>query len=262
MALVDTGLLVRYYIDEAASGQGPAEVLDNSIAPDFDLAITYDTTDLNYNEISGNRGLENTNVDTDARAVKDINDTSDKVRDNIHGAQKATLEAVVRADSFNAGGGRCFGINVGTTDGSFMLRGATSSFQFAAEFGAGVNPQVYRTWTDGIASRSVFHVVVDTTQATADDRIKVYRDGTLITPTVNDNPALNDTIELDAGSTMFMFNRGTVSFARSMDGVLFYAALYSSAFTSGNVTTNHNILTSDDDTPAAPPAARRPVTVY
>ena len=252
MALVDTGLIVRYYIDEAASGQVPGAVLDgSSVGADFDLAITYDATDLNYNEISGNRGLENTNTGTDARATKAINDTSDKVRDNIHGAQKATLEVVVRADSFAAGGGRCFGINVGTTDGSFMLRGKNGDIQFFAEFGAGVNPKVYRTWTDGVGTRSVFHIVVDTTLATADDRIKIYRDGTLITPTVNDNPALNDIIELDAGATMFMFNRGTSTFGRAMDGVLFYAALYSSAFTAGNVTTNFDILTSDDDTPAA-----------
>ena len=48
MPLVDTGLIVRYYIDEAASGQGPTAVLDGSgVGADFDLAITYAAA-LNY----------------------------------------------------------------------------------------------------------------------------------------------------------------------------------------------------------------------
>ena len=88
MALVDTGLQVRYYIDEAASGQMPDDVLDGSgVGADFDLAITYDSTDLNYQEISGDRGLENTDVATLARAEKAINDTDDKIRNNIGGSK-------------------------------------------------------------------------------------------------------------------------------------------------------------------------------
>ena len=97
--------------------------------------------------------------------------------------------------------------------------------------------------------RAVWHAVVDTTQATANDRIRIYKDGTLQSPTVDANPAQNATLAMATSSRLFMFNRGSATFARSMDGVLFYAALYSSAFSAANVTTNFDILTLDDDTP-------------
>ena len=128
MSLVGTGLIVRYYIDEADTGQGPSAVLDGSgVGADFDLAITYDSTDLNYNEINGNRGLENIDIATLARAEKAINDTSDKVRDNVQGAKTATVEIVVRIDDFSASQGRCFAINQGTGNPNLGLSGTSGT---------------------------------------------------------------------------------------------------------------------------------------
>lgn len=244
MPLVDTGLIVRYYIDEAASGQGPSAVLDGSgVGSDFDLTITYDSTDLNYNEISGNRGIENIDTATLARAEKLIDDVSDKVRDDIHGSKTATVEIVVRVDDFSASQGRCFVINSGISNPILGLSGTS-----------GTNARVYFNGTlmrsfDPGSARAVWHIVYDTAQATANDRIKIYKDDTLQSPTIDANPALDATFSINAGSRMFMFNRGDSGYQRSMDGVLFYAAIYSSAFTSGNVTTNDAILGSDDDTP-------------
>lgn len=236
---VDRGLVIRYYLDEAGSGQGISVAKDASgVGLPFDLAITYDASNLNYTLIGGNRGLESTNIEGDQNASKDISDTSDKIRDNIHGIQKATLEVVCRADSFHGGGGRLFGINAGTSNGQFVLRGATSSFQFALQVGG--TGLVHRTWTDGIGVRSVFHIVVDTTQATADDRIKVYRNGVLISPTIDNNPTLDGTINLITTNPnrLWMFNRGDAPRSRSTDGVLFYGAMYSVAFSPGEVLLN------------------------
>ncbi len=246
MALVDTGLVVRYYIDEAASGQVPGAVLDDSVAPDFDLAITYDSTNLNYNEISGNRGLESTSVDGVQRATKLISNGSDKVRDNLESTQKATFEIVARIDNFNSSTGRCFVINEDVTGDIVIGLGGTS----------GTTAKVYwdtvlmRTFDPGTA-RAVWHIVYDTTQATANDRVKVYKDGVLQSPTVDANPALNATLTMATDSRMFMFNRGTVSFDSAMDGVIFYGAIYSVAMPQADITTNFDILTADDDTPAA-----------
>ncbi len=246
MPLVDTGLVVRYYIDEAASGQGPAAVLYwRGVGADFDLAITYAAA-LNYTESGGNRGLECTSVDRGQRATKLISNSSDKIRDNIDGAQKCTVEIVARIDDFNSGTGRCFVINEnGTGDAIIGLTG-TSPTVAQVRF----NTSVMRTFDPGTA-RAVWHIVYDTTQSVANDRVMVYKDGTLQSPTIDANPALNATISLPNNSRMFMLNRGTSTFDRSMDGVLFYAALYSSAFSASDVTTNDAILDPDDDTPAA-----------
>lgn len=254
MALVDTGGIVRYYIDEAASGQGPANVLySGDFTPDFDLAITYDGTDLNYVEISGNRGLENIDVSTLARAEKAINDTSDKVRDAVDGSKTLTVEIVARVDNFNSGTGRCFVINKASDNPSLGLSG-TSSTNANVYF----NGTLMRSFDPG-SVRAVWEIVYDTALATANDRIKIYKDKVIQSPTINDNPALNATLTLPTGSKLFMLNRGDSGFQRSMDGVLFYAALYSVAMPQADVDTNFDVLDPDDDTPGAPTTAVRDI---
>ena len=254
MPLVDTGLIVRYYIDEAASGQGPTAVLDGSgVDVDFDLVITY-TTNFLYTEISGNRGINFPSTNGVQRADKAIDNTSDKVRGNIYGSKTYTVEVVAQIDDFSSSTGRCFAINKGTSNPTLGLTG-TSGTNANIYF----NESLMRSFNPG-SVRAVWHIVVDTALATANDRIKIYKDGTLQSPTIDANPSQNVTVSIPSDSRLFMFNRGDSSFERSMDGVLFYAALYSSAFSAANVTTNEAILSSDDDTPVAgagQPAHRR-----
>lgn len=254
MPLVDTGLIVRYYIDEAETGQGPSAVLDGSgVGADFDLTLSYEAS-LNYVEVGGNRGLENTDLVGEQRAEKAINDTSDKVRDNLVGSKTATLEVVVRVDDFNVGTGRLFAINIDTDNARLGWLGESTT-----EFQVYMNGTLMRTIDPGTVT-AVWHAVINTAEPTANDRIKVYKAGILQSPTIDANPALNATISIGSGAKLFMFNRGdSVGRDRSMDGVLFYAALYSSALSAANVTTNDAILGADDDTPAAIaeiPAAR------
>lgn len=246
MPLVDTGRVVRYYIDEAASGKTPTEVLDEAATP-FNLAITYDLNDLNYNEISGNRGLENTVTATNAIAEGIIDDVSDKVRDALEGIKTITVEIVARIDDFAAGMGRCFAINqrsAGNTRLGFAGNSATAM----------------KVWWEGNSMRTidpgtvraVWHVVYDTAQATADDRVKLYKDGVLQSPTIDANPSLDNSFAIDVNTAIVMLNRGlTGNRERSMDGVLFYAAIYSVAMPQADITTNFDILTADDDTPEA-----------
>ena len=244
--LVPDGLVVRYYIDEAASGQGPTAVLDGSgVGAAFDLAITY-AASLNYTEIGGNRGLENTGIVGNQICEKAIDPTSDKVRDNIHGAQKFTITVVARIDDFSGGMGRCFAINENSSSNAKI--GLTGNSPTAAK--TFFNGTVMRTWDPGTV-RTVTHIVFDTTQATANDRVKVYKDKVLQSPTIDANPALNATVDLPSTSRIVMFNRGpSGSRDRSMDGVLFYADLHSIAYTQAQVTNDFDILTADDDTPA------------
>ena len=247
MALVDTGLLVRYYIDEAASGDGPADVLDAS-GNGYDVPIQYGLFSLFlYTEVSGNRGLECTSEGQAVGGIKSVSDVSDILRDNLHGTQKATMEIVFDPDLYSGGGSRL--LSVHPDDGSsgiFTLRatGLTVN-QFSWE------NTIRRTWDPGTSARQVVHIVVDTTLATANDRVKIYVNGTLQSPTINSNPALNDTLTLAASSFLNLWCRGDFATpTRAPDGTLFYAAIYNSVFTSGNVTTNFDILTADDDTPA------------
>ena len=247
MALVDTGLLVRYYVDEAASGDGPANVLDAS-GNGYDVPIQYGVSSLFlYTEVSGNRGLECTSEGAVVGCIKSVSDASDILRDNLHGTQKATIEIVFDPDVFSAGGSRLLSVHPDDSGtGNFTLRATSLTVnQFAWE------NTIMRTWDPSTSARQVVHIVVDTTLATANDRVKIYVNGTLQSPTINSNPALNDTLTLAASSFLNLWCRGDFATpTRAPDGTLFYAAIYNSAFSQADVTTNFDILTADDDTPA------------
>jgi len=251
MPLVDTGLVCRYYIDEAASGTTPTQVDDSSSNAYHLTTINYGSGNLAYTEISGQRGLESTSTAGTQRAVRAIDNTSDALRDACAGQQKFTLEVVVRGDSFASGGGRIFGINGRTGQNGELILKATSTTEYSAAFN---DSQVGANFSPGLTTKGVLHFVIDTTNATEADRIKYsVNGGTLVSIGATNAVALNETLALGSNLDLIMFNReSSSSFDRSFDGVLFYAAIYANyAFTQSNCENNYDILILDDDEPAA-----------
>jgi hypothetical protein len=250
LSLIDDNLVVRYFVDEADSGTDPTEVLDGSgVGDPFNLTINYGSGNMSYTEVNGNRGLESTSVTGTQRADKFIDDTSDKVRDNILGATKATMEVVGRFDAFNSSGSRIFGIRVdGTpTSDNFMLRPSPSD-----GYGVQLNGSTRRRYDLG-TGRMVIHIVVDTTEENEADRIKLYKNGALQTPT--ETPATvtqNATISTASGQILSILNckDQNEEYHRPYEGVFFYGALYSDALTQEEVNNNYTILNVNDDTPS------------
>jgi hypothetical protein len=248
--LVDTGLVVRYYIDEAASGTTPTTVVDAS-SNSYDLTtVNYGSGNMAYTEVSGNRGLEATATTGTQRASRAIDNTSDALRDALAGAQQITLEIVFTPDAVAAGGGRVFGINGRAGEnGELMLKaGALTDGNILLSFNDVNYPLNGLALTAG--ARVVLHVVIDSTQATAADRLEWSVNGSALADSGTSIP-LNETLALGSDQDIIAFNReNTGSFDRSMDGVVSYAAVYAYGFTNTDVTTNYDILTLDDDTPA------------
>ncbi len=254
MPLVDTDFFCRYYFDEAASGVTPTTAQDAG-TDNLDLTINFGAgdTDLEWTEVSGNRGLDSKDTAGDQRAQFDINDTSDALRDALTPASAAliTIECVVTVDNFADGGGRIWVVNDSTgvsADIGFVSADTATPFDINFYY----EGTIMRTFALTGGQRYVLHAVVDTAQATAADRVTIYVDGVDASPTEDANPALDDQFDFGAGRQLIALNReSTGTWARSMDGILYYAAVYDSAFTPANVTTNFDILTADDDTPAA-----------
>lgn len=257
MALNDSGLLVRYYFDEAASGTTPTTVEDSS-GNNLDLTLNYGagSSDLEWTEVSGNRGLESKDTAGNQRAVYAINNTADALRTNLDNSTAITLEVVCRLDSFATGGGRIFGINDrGGGNGAFMLRGTSATnWQFSLNTNIDGFPNIYRTWNGGSGTRDVWHVVFDPTQADEVDRIRVYKNGVVVTTTetISVGSAGDTSFNLPADHDLIAFNRESGgSFGRAADGVLFYAAIYDEAFDDTRAAAHYDVLTLDDDTPTA-----------
>jgi len=89
--LVDRGLIVRYFVDEAASGQGPSQLLDAAPSP-LNLGITYSTA-LSFAEVASNRALNWTSGDAAGDARVSLGST--KINSALQGSTSGTIEVVV-----------------------------------------------------------------------------------------------------------------------------------------------------------------------
>ena len=239
--------VVEYYFDEATSGTAPTQALDSGPATVCPLTITYGGAS-NYTEVSGQSGWQSTATTGTQRAVYAISDTSDKVRNTLNAQKTFTLIVVVSMTAISASGGRIFGINDRAgNNGKLMFRGDGLS-----NLGVMFNDvEALNAVTITSGTRTVFHIVVDTAQASGPNRIIVYKDGALFSSTSVTPPALNDTLSMGSGVDLIAFNReSSGSFDRSVTGTLFYAAIYDNAMTSGEVSTSYTALAANDDTPA------------
>jgi hypothetical protein len=241
-ALVDTGLIVRYYIDEAASGQAPLELVDAAPNP-LPLAIVWGT-DVAYSEdADGNRGLTWNLIEQYSRASVSIDGT--KISQQLHGSSTGTIEVVADVDAVSTYYSRLSHIGAGSEGGVFSLRmPAMSRFVF------NLNESHRGWWEVDIAGldRFVAHVVLDTTASDGVDRAKLYINGALVPRLAGYAPPQNELIDVGTGRHYVLGNRETGE--RTFAGTLYYGAMYSAALTEAEVLHNALVLSVDDDTPA------------
>jgi hypothetical protein len=243
-ALINLSLVMRYYFDEAASGSTPTTVTDWGVAS-ANLTLDYGSGNLSYVTVGANRGLESTSVTGTQKASRVIDDTSDTIREGIEGAQKLTIEFVLRVDVRNTSGqSRVFGIIDEASDvGRLMVKAAQGSDDYLLAFN-GTNVE---SWALTTTEAAIWHVVIDTTAAAADDRVVVYKNGTAVTTTSTAAITQNATLDLSVSQQLIAMNR--IASERSFDGRLAYAAIYGTAFTESQVDHNVDVLTISDDNP-------------
>ena len=244
MPLTDRGLLARYFVDEAASGTTPTQLEDASgVGTAVPLPITYGTN-LSYAEVGGNRGLNSANTTGAGRAEVTVGTTK---LANLNGITAAVFEYVVDGQGFNTSNSRVGVIN--NAAGSNPQLGLAASA--AAEWKVFVNQSQVGIYNIG-TGRCVVHVVIDTTLATAADRVKVFKDGVLLAATSYVAPTQNATFSVGSTDYFVLLNRnnGTGTYDRALQGTIYYVALYTVAFTDAEVDDNVAILSADDDTGA------------
>jgi hypothetical protein len=247
--LTDRGLVVRYYLDEAESGQAPTAIHDDAPNP-LDLPLAY-AQEMSFIEIAGNRGLHWTAGGSGGRATIAL--TGTKLLDTIHDSTTATAELVIAVDDSVYFDRFISVTSDNETGGHFDLAlppgaGLVSFHPYGGWSGnAG-------QWTVGLTtlSRIVVHVVVDTTQSTEGDRTRLFVD-TVAAPATSQPStsfaalAQGATIDLGSNTTLTVGNK---SFAdRSIEGTIFYVALYAAAFTEAEIAGNSKVLLASDDHP-------------
>jgi hypothetical protein len=243
--------LVRYWIDEAPSGQGVANLIDAAANP-LNMPLSYPSTSTPIWDggSGGNRHLSFDGTDgTDTGGGRvDVNGT--KI-DSIHGATNITVELKYMAEGCVGNDWRAFGISDGnsSSDGWLAVRERSLRDVLQVQW-AGQTVGVYALETGcPITSASVVHWVVDTREATNTDRIRAYIDGVQATVTPIDGstwPSQNETIDLGPG-TRRMFVGRPWDGIRTMRGRIWYAALYQGVLTNGQIASQVTALTASDD---------------
>ncbi|MCY1066955.1 hypothetical protein OV090_19445 [Nannocystis sp. RBIL2] len=250
--LVDEGLLVRYFLDEAKDGQGPKHALDAAPEP-LDLPLVYDKDAMNpvYAEQDDHRGLRWPMAGLHGRATLPVADT--KVQTALQNRTAATLELVVEVDAVSLLGSRLLHVGRSFEMGHLTLR--SSALDRLEFYWKGNNlAGVWSLDWSGLG-RVVVHLVLDTGQPDPIHRVRLYIDGVAVADGMDfglTHPNQNEAIAIPTDPNIPLYfalgNRGADG-DRSFQGTLYYAAIYSNALSETQLQQNADILAGNDDAP-------------
>ena len=172
-----------------------------------------------------------------------------KIQTTLDGATAATIEVVLAVDALNASMSRIFHIGDGSESGYLTLSSPGVNTLNFYTLGATLRGQ----WDPGFdGTRAVFHLVYDSSEPTAGDRVRLYKNGVLLAKTGGADPPLNEALSVPNGKYFAISNRELC--CRSFDGALYYAAIYDGALTASEVSTNQAaLLILDDSAPNTAP---------
>ena len=236
------GVVVRYFLDEAASGQSPARVLDGGPFG-FDIDLTYaGARQPEYVELSTGRGLY---WDVAGDAGGPVAAYPNPAIETLHGTTAATYEAVI--DFIEATNQTSRIIHVGHGfywDLSIGFAGSVDDAGFPIGFFSGGLGD--SEWSSDLRTRgrSVVHMVWDSTRPSAADRQRYYLDGVLQAATTSTAPGLGQTVDLSESDHFAIGQRQST---RSPRGSIYYAAIYRRALSDAEIGAHVARLAASDD---------------
>ena len=254
--------LVQYAMDEAESGQAPAELADLATSP-LNMPIFYGESSPVFDVGSGGgRHLHFFGNGHTGGGVVAINGT--KV-DALHGSSTATLEVVHQLDLCDQANDqqRVFGMGNGnnaTTDGWLTSRVMPEGEIIGVRFAGGDLWTALQLGPPGqpcLKNRAVVHLVVDTNAAIPADRIRGYRNGSRIEltpiPDSDSLPDLGAGIDLGEGERQMYLGRAHGAAVPDPEGIrtarsrIFYAAAYLEPLSDEQIASRALQLSASDD---------------
>ncbi len=240
--LYDGGLVVRYFLDEAATGTDPTVAEDAAPNP-FPLSSVY--ANNAYVVETGNRGMQWPAATQDGVFMSAIENS--KVTTELAGSTTGTIECVFDIDACEPLSSRIFHVGEGSDAGNFTLScDSVTNLNFAWENGDPDDGDVHWTVDLLAVGRAVFHVVLDTGLA-AGQRLRLFINGALQPQGTGVFPLAGEFIIFEPGDSLTLGNRATGG--RSFDGTLFYCAAYNEALSIAAIQNNTTILLASDDAP-------------
>lgn len=239
-------LVVRYLLNTKDS----TNVANNETIGDADttapLPLTAQTSggSLKWaNDGTGRRGIEWSMFSSNVGAWKAIDPVTVS---EISGKQAVTIEAVVHLTDVSPAASPLVWLGTGDNKGALALFAETT-----AVLSLGLNLAEQGRWSVTLTSRQVLHLVVDIVNPVPADRARFYRNGSreaaLVQPTLDGT----ETVMLPAGALLVLGNTrdATTMYSRSMQGRLYYAAVYAGALPEDIIKSNALVLEDRDDGP-------------
>lgn len=246
--------VAQYLLNEASSGQGPTNALDNMGTP-FNLLHDYSTTPLQPEYFSGANGKGLEWITTADAGGPHSSIVGTKIVTQIDGNVVASLCTVIDIDSVTGAGVRFFHIGETTSDGAFSLMASDS-----AEISFSFNNKIAKFALAVTSGRYVIHAVFDSAQIKSEDRLRVYADGTRLEYNSGPLPSASETLDLShASARMFIGNRdGNV---RSPDGKISYCSIFDGAVSQDQITMEASALAANDDADPTPSLTGKAVEI-
>lgn len=237
--LVSDGLLVRYFLDDYPAGVPPegAVVADAGPGIPLDLPIIVSQNQPIFSIAGGHSGLSWDAVNNDGRPIADVVDT--KIMD-LDGGTQVTLEFVADVNDVNGMGTRFIHIGSGTNGHALAV---SSDDLNSIHLRTHVSNETAVWAAELDAGRSVYTIVVDLDQV-GGDRYRLFVNGTETAATSFMDVV---TLQISASHALSLGNRSAGD--RSIDGTLFYAAIYDRALSPDEVQQNADALGDSDDSP-------------
>ncbi len=239
--LISDTAIVRYFINDALFFETPSQVRDAIGNPELNLDIVDPDENASFVNVDSHRGISFSEINASTRLTVPIADS--KIHQQLDGSRTGTIELVVDLEDVVSIGSRISHVGTGTDGGLFTLRASdTNTVDFFVN-----NLPTGRWVVDMSSGRMVIHVVLDTNEVTASERVKLYVDGQRVTPLVMLAPNKNVRISIPTGTGQSYTLGNREIGDRSLQGTFYYAAMYSGAMSADVVAHNATVLHGTDD---------------
>jgi len=249
--------IARWLIDNASSGVMSGVIVDDT-GNGNNLTIDNANSDGSWTSVAAGNGLTaNAAGKTSGSMIAELADivANGNIGSALNNATQASI--ILVADLDNTAPNEDHVFHLGTYSGNGDL-----NVQMAAKFQVRWNNEAgggYVRANNYPSGLSVIHIIIDTAQAVAADRIKIYYNNALQGQSVN-TITQNDSLTAvnDTGRYVSLFNRPTQN--RNARGSLYFAELHDAALTAQEISDSYTALIANNDANwVAPPDTIAPV---
>lgn len=244
--LDDDGLVARFFMDEAAAGQGPGALV-NAVSGKDNLVVSPSGPDMEFDLDDCNCGLRWIKAGDGGRAVLDpLQDSI--LRPDLQNRTSATFEIVLRVVEPAPGGSPLFFVGDATAPKLSLSTVGDVAFTGLRAVVAVPDTAPHEThWAVDLTEhdRSIVHLLFDSDNADPQNRIRLHLDGVVQPRSQGDDLPVGTRLDLTGA---FIVGNGTG--ASAFEGWMYYLAIYDKAVAGSVVTANAGLLAVDDDRPA------------